>query len=535
MHLSRFHARNFRRFSDLTIEDIPETARFVVLAGPNGTGKSSLFDAFMSWEDGKGSIRTFFDKAYHLRVDDPEAKNWLFWKKNLDASFHEPLGERPTKTSWIFYSRTAHRYAGRFEVHSIDRTSTRSGYNGPQSMLDQQSSVEGNFQKIMSRAFSKAFSESSREMKISDWRSEVLGTLQQSVKAMFPELELIDEQDPLETGTFLFRRNGGTAFPYMNLSGGERSAFDLVLDLVAHSAELEDKIILIDEPEVHTNPRIHGELFRQIDRIVPRNSQIWLSTHAVGILRAARDRNREQKASVAFLDFEKDFDLPTILRPTVADRGFWQRSFDVAFSEMASLIAPEKIVLCEGKRPQNGNAVGFDAQVLNLIFSGGRPEVRFISIGSSNDVRTADRSTAAGLIQVALGSELVRLIDRDDHSDEDIIALRNQGIRVLPRRQIESYLFDAEILNAYANSIGRASEAPEILALLNAAISASIGRQNPPDDMKSAIDEFYAALKRDFSITQAGGNASSFARDKLSPLLIPTTSTYQELDEAIFG
>lgn len=153
MHLATFRARNFRRFSDLTIEDIPSTARFVVLAGPNGTGKSSLFDAFMSWEDGKASIRAFFDKQYHLRTDEPEAKNWLFWKKSLDASFHEDLGDRPSKEKWIFYSRTAHRYAGRFEVNSIDRSSSKSGYKGPQSMLDSQSSVEGNFQKIMSRAF----------------------------------------------------------------------------------------------------------------------------------------------------------------------------------------------------------------------------------------------------------------------------------------------------------------------------------------------------------------------------------------------
>ena len=36
-----------RRFSDLTIHSIPASAKLVVLAGPNRSGKSSLFDALL--------------------------------------------------------------------------------------------------------------------------------------------------------------------------------------------------------------------------------------------------------------------------------------------------------------------------------------------------------------------------------------------------------------------------------------------------------------------------------------------------------
>ena len=46
VRLKSAHIRHFKRFVDLTIRDIPPDAKLVVLLGPNGCGKSSLFDAF---------------------------------------------------------------------------------------------------------------------------------------------------------------------------------------------------------------------------------------------------------------------------------------------------------------------------------------------------------------------------------------------------------------------------------------------------------------------------------------------------------
>lgn len=36
----------FKRFTQLQIVDIPKTAKLVILVGPNGSGKTSLFEAF---------------------------------------------------------------------------------------------------------------------------------------------------------------------------------------------------------------------------------------------------------------------------------------------------------------------------------------------------------------------------------------------------------------------------------------------------------------------------------------------------------
>ena len=47
MRIKSVHLKNYKRFTDLTISDIPQSARLVVLVGPNGSGKSSVFDAFL--------------------------------------------------------------------------------------------------------------------------------------------------------------------------------------------------------------------------------------------------------------------------------------------------------------------------------------------------------------------------------------------------------------------------------------------------------------------------------------------------------
>lgn len=49
MKIKEIKIKKFKRFTDLTISEIPETARLIVLVGPNGSGKTSLFEAFNHW------------------------------------------------------------------------------------------------------------------------------------------------------------------------------------------------------------------------------------------------------------------------------------------------------------------------------------------------------------------------------------------------------------------------------------------------------------------------------------------------------
>ena len=49
MKLKSVNIKDFKRFTNLTVQGIPETARLIILAGPNGCEKSSFFDALYTW------------------------------------------------------------------------------------------------------------------------------------------------------------------------------------------------------------------------------------------------------------------------------------------------------------------------------------------------------------------------------------------------------------------------------------------------------------------------------------------------------
>jgi AAA15 family ATPase/GTPase len=46
MRITALQLQNFKRFTDLQIQNIPAEAKLVLLIGANGSGKSSVFDAF---------------------------------------------------------------------------------------------------------------------------------------------------------------------------------------------------------------------------------------------------------------------------------------------------------------------------------------------------------------------------------------------------------------------------------------------------------------------------------------------------------
>ena len=121
MHIKRIELDNYKRFNHLVIDDIPETAKLVVLIGPNGTGKSALFDALLlkslSTKFNHSLERDQSHREYYINSTDRDfASQTRALAHSIEVSFHE--GDPPgTDWSTIFNIRTAYRVEPDFSLN----------------------------------------------------------------------------------------------------------------------------------------------------------------------------------------------------------------------------------------------------------------------------------------------------------------------------------------------------------------------------------------------------------------------------------
>jgi AAA domain, putative AbiEii toxin, Type IV TA system len=401
-------------------------------------------------------------------------------------------------------------------------------------LIDNDVSVGLNYSRLYGQALEDAFEREDEHTTIGQFRRNTFGEIQHYLHKILPELAIYSLGNPTKVQSFRFSKGISKQFNYKNLSGGEKAVFDLLLDYIVTRKEFDNTVFCIDEPEAHLNPKVHGKMLDVLLALTESKSQLWIATHSIGMLRRARDLYTENPNEVAFLDFETDFDKEQLLRPIVPDRAFWQRSLKVALDDLAELVAPKQIIACESGKKGGEPGEGFDSEIYNRIFELEFPETSFVSIGSSTNMK-GDRylvvQAVAGLID---GVGVVRLIDRDGMTEQEIVDHEKQGYRVLRRRHIESYLLDDEVLELLCKSVSQSDRIEELLKAKEDAINASVANGHPADDMKSAAGRIADACRRILKLTNAGKATRGFMRDTIAPLIIPTTKVYQELKAAIF-
>lgn len=524
MKIKSVTVTGFRRFQSLSIPDMPP-ARLVVMAGPNGAGKSSLFDAFSTWHQAK-THRLDWDAKYHSR--DPAVTGW-------QDQVRIELDEAVTKTS--FYLRSAYRNDPGNELTSLQKLADPSEDQRVKRMVQQDSAVTQNYQRLAANAFEDAFSKSDENQTLKQFREAAIGDIRAAILRLFPDLDLNTLGNPLADGTFRFTKGATTGFSFRNLSGGEKAAFDLLLDMVVKTRTFTSTVFGIDEPELHMNTRLQGALLDELYNLIPEGSQMWVATHSIGMMRKARELHDAHPGQVIFLDFEgHDYDQAVTLRPARPTRAFWERVLRVALDDLAELVAPKQLVICEGnpKGAVPGRNESHDARCYEIIFGGDYPDTKFISAGGAKEVAGDRLRFAYAFPLIVPGIEVRRVIDRDDHGPLDVAEFKRDGIRTLGKRHLEAYLYDEEVLRALCGSLGRPENFPALQAARAAAMAASVARGNPADDVKSAAPTIYVEAKRILGLSSHGNDQMAFARNVLSPLVTPGLAVYEELRAAIF-
>lgn len=527
MRISSVKLSNFKRFTDLVIKNIPETAKVVVVVGPNGCGKSSLFDALLQWYRGKTGFGFGGDETYY-RKDKSTA---FGWNESVTVELHNSA----TPARGCLYVRSAYRNDPDFSITGIQSPGNPHDNIRVARAIDNDQTVSDNYQRLVYNTMAGVFDSGNDAKSVRALREELIGQVRASMKRVFGDLILNNISDPLGNGAFFFEKGAAKNYHYKNLSGGEKAAFDLLLDLHIKKLYFANTIYCVDEIETHLHTKIQGALLKEMVDVIPGDSQLWVTTHSLGVMRAALDIATTTPGKACVIEFDGiDPDVPREIEPSSLGRIAWEKMLSVAIDDLSTRIAPRHVVICEGSSLGTRRR-DFDAEIYNRVLGQTARDVIFISGGSGNQVQATGASVKGTLTSLLPSSSVCALMDRDDRSDQEVAALRQQGTLVLEGRNIESYTFADEVIEALAISVGKQQLTPPALQAKQAALAASTARGNAPDDLKSAAGEIYTQLKALLQLTRCGNTKDEFMRDTLAPLIAPTMTCFQELRACVLN
>lgn len=530
MKIKKIHIEQFKRFTDLTISGIPETAKLVVLVGPNGCGKSSLFDAFKVWHRNKG---------YNYGTNNDYCKKDLTEQRQsyqlVNINFHNSIADYSReKFRETFYFRTAYRNSPEIKLTSLSKVSSPLEESDGKMMIQNDETVNDNYQRLMSKTISGLYDASNNEKTVKTLRDELISKIREPLHRLFPDLLLTEIGLVTDKAEFYFSKGCIEKYGYEKLSGGEKAAFDLLLDLVVKNEYYKNTVFCIDEPETHIHTALQAKLLKELFGLIQNESQLWIATHSFGMLKEAKRLKEEHPNEVVFLNFDGyDFDDVVTIEPSECDAVLWNKMLEITLGDYASYVIPETIVFCEGTS-QGRKRKDFDKRCYENIFGTKYASTMFYSLGNCIDI--AEKKTISNFIQrLSPASTIVKVIDRDDRSQDEIDDLVAEGIKVLTRRHLECYLLDDEVLIKWCHSIGKPDKVSDMLQIKNQKMADSVARGNSVDDVKSASNDICTEGKKLLGVTACGNNGEAIMRDTLAKLITPDMVIYQTLESEIFG
>ncbi len=532
MRIKSIHLTNYKRFSDLYVDGIPASCRLVVLIGPNGSGKSSLFDAFLlkSWVQkfnyqisGNPTYAGYYSKS----SSGPDTTVQI--AEGIKIAFHDQEDIMPLDWAGAFNIRSPYRNEADFRLQSIEPVQLSQQTVRFPRIIDADHSVSDNYKRLTWKRQSDVDGDVPDGVTMGQYRTGFLTPLQTAMSRLFtsPGLLLQDFGGFKDAGVFRFSKGEAKNFHYKNLSAGEKAAFDLLLDLFVKRNEYEDAIYCIDEPEAHIASALQGPLLDNMMDLVPDESQLWIATHSIGFVRRAYEIMKTN-GNVVFLDFTgHNYDEPVTIQPCLPTRSFWQMTYEIALADLAHLIAPANIVICEGNRAQADK--GFDAQCYNRVFADSHPDTLFVSYGGANEV--SDSQNLIGVLgAVAKGAKVWRLIDGDEMTPDERTQKGLNGIQVLMRRELENYLYDPEVLRTFLHKHDKEHLTDSVLGKREELLASS----QMPDDVKAITRELFQFIKQATRIPTLGNSREGFAVTHLAPALKDSPGVLSELEREVF-
>lgn len=423
MRIQSIHLQNFKRFTDLKIEGVPESAKLVLLIGANGSGKSSVFDAFhLFFEFGVD------DPAYHAKG---KSSLWSAVIKTADNKLYKrnhqglipSFAELP-----FFFGRSSLRVLPELEKVSDPEQIIRADNDRPFRFTHDDRRFDADLSAFAGR-IDKALREPTFQGKSVDTLAifrQHIEPFNNALRRVFGNSEQttiqIRNYDNADTGSSirLYFNKGDSIIPFELLSHGEKQIVILLMGFAVRREQMENSIVFIDEMDLHLNTALQKTVLQEIvEHWIPDSSQLWTASHALGFIEYAQESEH-----AALIDLDAlDFDQPQVITPAPKSR-MDLVEIAVPRESLTRLFANRTIIVCEGKDHAYYNAACDDASRL------------FIPPGGADN--------AAGVLAMARSNPgYLALRDRDFLMNDEIDAIRAElpNFRVLPFYSIENLLY----------------------------------------------------------------------------------------------
>lgn len=357
---------------------------------------------------------------------------------------------RPSKVLEIIFGTFRPHYLGVIDYHGPHRMygrETLQGINLNLDALEQQRSQHALYNYVNKYANVKAEMAGSYIKELLSGKAgsasteeSLSQTLKELFRTFFPDKEFLGPQPTLEgTLTFPVRTGDGSTHDLNELSAGEKEVLYGYLRL--RNSAPRFSVVLLDEPELHLNPRLIKGLPAFYNKHLGQalDNQIWLITHSDALLREAVGR---EGYSVFHMQTPTGITTEQAL-PLVAKEGLQRAVIDLV-GDLASYRPDAKLVIFEGEDSE------FDQRMTTTLFPIFAEKVNAVSAGNKQRVRGLHEILGMALDKGQVPMQIFSIVDPDSEESNPVLDHRFSW----DAYHIENYLLEPSYVLKTVKDIG---------------------------------------------------------------------------------